>query len=125
MHLSLNKLLFLLLTLIIIGLFYTGRPKATSPTVDSSTAIDSEICAGLKDPSTLPFISYNTPEGFNECVSRCITSAMIQVCPQLPQNSNLFATRPEIKQQMFEGCTQNIKRFIINKTRCPYVKCEP
>lgn len=125
MHSSLNKLLFFLLILILIALFYTAKSPHTNSTPKASKALDAELCAELQDPATLPFRSYNTQEGFNECVARCVTSAMLQVCPQLPQNSNLFTSRPEIKQQMLEGCTKNIQHFISNRTRCPYVNCEP
>ena len=114
-----------LLILILIALFYTAKSHHTSPTPTASTALDAELCAELHAPSTLAFVSYNTQEGFNECVARCVTSAMLQICPQLRPNSNLFASRPEIKQQMLEGCTKNIQHFISNRTRCSYVNCEP
>lgn len=129
MHLSLNKFLVVILIVILIALYYTSRPPLTSAAELTSGELlkdDATICAELpKDPATLPFISYNTQEGFDECVSRCMTSVMRQVCRQLPSQSNFFSTRPEIKQQMLAGCTQNIKGFITNHTRCPYLHCEP
>ena len=117
MPLSLNKMLLFILIFFLIVLYYQSRPPLTG---------DAAICAELpKDPSTLPFISYSTQEGFDECVSRCMTSVMMQVCEQLPSKSDLFSTRPDIKRQMFAGCTQNIKGFVTHNTRCPHLNCEP
>ncbi|CAM2940515.1 Uncharacterised protein [Legionella steigerwaltii] len=127
MHISLNKFLVIILLLILIGLYYTSRPNyASKLPVTVEEKDDATICAELPtDPATLPFISYNTQEGFDECVSRCMTSVMKQVCRQLPHQSNFFSTHPELKQQMLDGCTQNIKHFVTNNTRCPYLHCEP
>lgn len=87
---------------------------------------DAAVCAALpKDPSTLPYISYSTQEGFDDCVARCMTSVMQQVCRQLPDNSNVFETQPRMKQEMLEGCTQNIKDFVAHNTRCPHLNCMP
>lgn len=124
MNLSLNKILFSLLAVIILAIVYTAKPSAHKTAVTISGS-DEEICATIQDPSTLPYVSYNTPSGFDECVARCVNSAMLQVCPQLPEHSNVYTTQPQVRQQMLEGCTEHIKRFIINNTRCPYVKCEP
>lgn len=121
MQVSLGKLLAVLL-FILVAFYYTSRSSHTNYPPGS----DAAICAALpKDPSTLPFISYSTKAGFDECVARCMTSVMKQVCAQFPENSNFFTTRPEIKEQMLAGCTQNINGFITNRTRCPYLNCEP
>ena len=117
MQLPLPKVLFFLLAFLLIAFYYASKPPPTG---------DAAVCADLpKDPSTLPFISYSTQEGFDECVSRCMTSVMRQVCPQLPSKSNLFATRPDIKEKMLAGCTQNIQNFVTHNTRCPHLNCEP
>lgn len=118
MQLSLSKLLLLVL-ISFIAVAYYQRPK---PILKD----DAAVCAGLApDPATLPFISYSTSEGFDACVSRCMTSVMSQVCRQLPEHSNVYATHPEMKEQMLAGCHQNIKNFVANNTRCPYLNCEP
>ncbi|RUR11908.1 hypothetical protein [Legionella sp. km772] len=121
----LNKLLSILIVVILLALFFTTRTTRISHIPKSSLASDAEVCASLVDPATLPFISYSTEEGFNACVSRCVDSAMLQVCAQLPNNSNIFITHAQIKQQMLDGCTENIKHFISKQIRCPYLNCEP
>ena len=114
---SINKFLSLLLISLLIISYYIFKPPLTG---------DAAVCAKLaKDPSTLPFVSYSTPEGFNECVSRCMTSVMSQVCGQLPDKSNLFATRPDIQQKMLVGCNENIQHFVTHNIRCHYLNCEP
>jgi hypothetical protein len=117
------KTLLILLISTLIGIYYTSRSK---PVLSTATSTDDEICASLPQaPSTLPFISYSTQKGFDECVSRCMTNVLMQVCPQLPDKSTIFATQPEVKQQMLDGCIQNIKGFVTHNTRCPYLNCEP
>jgi hypothetical protein len=135
MNMSLNKILFLLLALIIIAGFYTSKKsppisEVVSPSsevggVNNPNASDKEICAELQNPALLPYISYNTTEGFNQCVARCVNSAMIQICPQLPPDSNVFTTNEELKKKILDGCTEHIQEFISKNIRCPYVKCEP
>ena len=124
MNFSLNKTLCFLLIGLVLAIAYTAKPAASKTSLNKPTT-DAELCAELVDPSTLSFVSYNTEQGFNECVNRCVTSAMRQVCGQLPENSNVFATQPQIKQQMIEGCTENIHHFVRDNIRCPYVNCEP
>jgi len=97
--------------------------------LDSNTADnnnDAAICASLPaDPVTLPFVSYNSAEGFDECVARCVTNVMMQVCRQLPPHSNVFATQPAMRGNMLNGCRENIRMFVANRTHCPYLKCQP
>jgi hypothetical protein len=117
-----NKFLLIILLFLLIGIYYTAKPLRTN----NEATNDAAVCAGLpEDPSTLSFISYSTQEGFDACVSRCMTSVMRQVCRQLPEKSNIFSKRPEVKQQMLADCIQNIKHFVDHNTRCPYLNCEP
>lgn len=127
---SLNKFLLILLVSAV-PFYYFYAPSNTLSAASISVAVpadkdDASICAELSpDPGTLSFASYSSQEGFDECVSRCMTSVMMQVCRQLPTNSNVFATQPEIREKMLSDCNQHIKNFITRGTRCPYLKCQP
>lgn len=122
MQLSSGKVLFTLLIFALLVWYHSPRSTHSAAGLTG----DAAVCANLSpDPSSEPFISYSTPEGFHQCVSRCMTSVMRQVCGQLPDKSNVFATQPQIKEKMLSDCTQNINDFVANKTRCPYLNCQP
>ena len=117
MKLTINQILIGILAVVVVAIYHGSRPILTG---------DAAECAAVTaDPETLPFISYSTQDGFNECVSRCMTNLMMQVCAQLPDKSNVFATHPEVKKEMLAGCHQNIEDFVAHNTRCPHLNCKP
>jgi hypothetical protein len=86
---------------------------------------DKAICSALKDPSKLPYISYGDSNGFNACISRCLTYIVRQICPQLPAGKNYLAMKPELFEKLLTTCNADINRFVTSATQCPYVKCKP
>jgi hypothetical protein len=86
---------------------------------------DKAICSSLQDPSKLSYISYGDTNGFNACISRCLTYEVRQVCPQLPAGKNFLATKPELFNKMLKSCDAVINRFVKKETQCPFVKCKP
>ena len=89
------------------------------------TDTDNAICSSLHEPSRLPYISYGDSNGFNACISRCLTYELMQVCPQLPHGKNILATKPAALNQMLESCRSSINRFVTQGTQCSFVKCKP
>jgi hypothetical protein len=86
---------------------------------------DIAICSSLKSPSKLPYISYGDANGFNACISRCLTFVVMQICPQLPVGKSLLATKPELFDKMLASCNEDINSFVTRGIQCPYVKCKP
>jgi hypothetical protein len=87
------------------------------------TDTDNAICSSLQDPSKLPYISYGNANGFNACISRCLTYVLLQVCPQLPAGKNILATQPKILNDMLAKCNDDINSFVTREIQCPHVNC--
>jgi hypothetical protein len=86
---------------------------------------DKAICSALKDPANLSYLSYGDSNGFNACISRCLTFELRQICPQLPPGKSYLATKPGLLNQLVTSCHSSINRFVTNGTECPFVKCRP
>lgn len=103
---------------------------SSSTNNQTAATTGSDVCAStpktISDLSdSLAYVSYSTSSGFDECVSRCITSVLIQVCPQLPPDAHDTVTQPDFKKQVTQDCIDNINHFVHDHIRCPYLKCEP
>jgi hypothetical protein len=90
-----------------------------------SSDSDTAICRTLLDPAQLPMQSYNTQNGFDACVARCLTFTTRQVCSQFPRNSHFLATKPQLLQKMLHSCQDNINSFVERGITCKFLNCVP
>jgi hypothetical protein len=122
MHEKINQLLVFALIIIIASTYYFSKNHQQPKQLVNKNDL---VCSNAIDPTSLPFVSYSTKDGFDQCVLRCMHSVMAQVCEQIPEDQNTSLVIPKIKQEIYEECLKGINDIVNNKARYPGLNCQP
>ncbi|MDR3478367.1 MAG: hypothetical protein P4M14_10085 [Gammaproteobacteria bacterium] len=113
-------------------LFFSTFSLAHSDSIAGKTEITkTELCVNIPASTeairNLPFYSYSTISGYNECVNRCVRGTLVGICNEMFPGRNIYidGTKQEFIRKITDNCSQGIGALVKDHQACPLVHCGP
>jgi hypothetical protein len=117
---------------LMMALFLTTFSVAHCESIEDKVEIKkAELCVGIPQSTdeikNLPFNSYSTTAGYNECISRCVRGTLVGICNQMSADHSIYVsgTKKDFLDQITSNCTEGTDALVKDNQVCPLVHCGP
>jgi hypothetical protein len=107
-------------------------PFSLAYSIEGKTEIKkADICDGIpastEDIRNLPFNSYSSTAGYDECVNRCVRGTLVGICNQMSGDRSIYidGTKENFMQEIKDTCAQGTEALMKDNHACPLVNCGP